>query len=419
MRNNMKTTKMRKISIALFAIMGMYGANANAQWAVKDVQMEMFFMPVTGLFTQAMGQQSNAVKGAIDTLRLTMEISQKQQEVLSQQNDIRARQARGEAEIAKRDLNLQPTVATCIELTNRWSKVAAGGGGLKPASTGTSVDKDKRLELMTTPDKAMKEVLVNKAVLGTCSAKDAAAGLEGCKAPGDLAGADIKAVGLVANTSKSQLTPTAKADGINADGTVKEGVIVNYSLDTPAYKAALNNINNKVYYSKDFLSITPEQMKDEKNGGPEYAATYDLVNSKLGTAYEALLNITNLSRASDLPTNSLAAQNWAKNKGDWDAVFLNRLAFPEKNPSLRDMVNFTVYKDYLGVSEKNEQLNDEKEIMKSINERMALNNFIAWKQYELAADNNKLLAQILTQSVSPVTTNDLKTLRGSASLAKQ
>lgn len=66
---------------------------------------------------------------------------------------------------------------------------------------------------------------------------------------------------------------------------------------------------------------------------------------------------------------------------------------PRQNPSLYEIINFEVSKDYLGDIDVTE--------IKDTNRRLAVNNYILWHQYKQQENTNILLAHILVQLTTP------------------
>lgn len=58
-----------------------------------------------GQFTRAMGQQHDAIRGAIDASRMSTEVMIRQNDILQRDTDARMRMALGQADIAKEILS--------------------------------------------------------------------------------------------------------------------------------------------------------------------------------------------------------------------------------------------------------------------------------------------------------------------------
>jgi hypothetical protein len=93
----MKKTTLTKIAVAL-SMMGALSL-VDAQWAVTNVDDVAYFGP-TGIFTQAMGQMSNSVKGAVDAVRATQGVQIQQQNNNQNDTDSRNRVALGMADMS-------------------------------------------------------------------------------------------------------------------------------------------------------------------------------------------------------------------------------------------------------------------------------------------------------------------------------
>jgi hypothetical protein len=395
MKSNKTKTIITKSLIVLATISVI--TPAKAQWAVTNVNDPIYFSPGTGLFTMAMGTAIGTVKAAVDGLRETTNVviqqqgmQMKQQETLQVSTDTRNRIANGSAEIVKKDLAVMPTVQQCIELTAKGMRIGAasasmsslkrrGGGGAAGNRAASTQDDDIRKKSITSTSTAQAALLMNKDKLGTCNGEGTSVCPKG--SVGHFAEGDMKPSGLTSNIDSSQKNSSME--------------MANYSMSAQGLEVAKKNMNDSILYDPP-RKASPEQLA--KN--PSYAALYANVMTKLNTAYSALESIVQMRVGAPLPSGSMVEQLWQDGKSDYETLFPN-FKWPEQ-PSLFEMLNFEIYKDFMGSTTAENQAKDEKQLLMDINRQMATNNFLALKQYTQTENTNMLLSHILVQLTTPV-----------------
>lgn len=394
----MKKTTLTKIAVAL-SMMGALSL-VDAQWAVTNVDDVAYFGP-TGVFTQAMGQMSNSVKGAVDAVRATQGVQIQQQNNNQNDTDSRNRVALGMADMSKYNLQTMPTIQQCIQVTA--GQMSAGGVASAMSSTtgggvaGTALDPNKLPDSQKSSAQVTATILNQKSSLGTCTT-EFDAGIANCSGDGTFAGADLKPIGLKANVSGKQ----SGAD------------FSNWTMDANGYKVAVQNANNATLANAPKY-IPPANLKNN----PSYMALYQQVMEKLWAANDALIDIAKVRRA---PTGSLSAaaqQVWTQYSADYASVFPG-LTAPTGGPSLFEFINLRVFDDFQGqTAAQNMDNSDATSLARNLNDRIALSNMIAWRQAQLMEDNNILLSHILVQLTTPMNKGSLETEQNISSTAKQ
>lgn len=366
----------------IVTLLGISGSISNAQWAVTNVNdavyYPLYFAPTTGLFTRAVGLMISGLKGSVDSVKSTQDIMIKQQDNMEYAQDLRSRMALGQADIARRDFEQLPTLKQCIEMSKNQTAGAsvsaamggAGSGG--NARAGTQVNRERNIKDVAT---AQAAILENKAALGTCSTVDASAGIGGCGGPGPLAGADTKIHGLLSNVEGARA-------GMD---------FANFSMGANAYTAALKNANDSTMYAAPGLP-DPAQLRMN----PAYKAAYDTVMNKLSAARDALIEQAKVTRGGTPPAGSMAEKVWSDSRAQYQQMFPT-LVYPN-NPSLFEMLNFAVHKEYIGV---NPEVKDPVELAIKLNQQVAVSNMIAWQSYKQQQLQTILLGHLLTQQTTP------------------
>jgi hypothetical protein len=362
----MKNNKLKIISAAIVALT--VSSAANAQWAtinVQDFLNRMF---------QSAG--SNGIKGAVDMSKAAIDNLARQN--AENQSDTNARNNKTQAEILARDkitpsVPQMPSIEQCIEITKVEAKAPAvaaaakgGGGGSQGAGPGGS-----RTNVKTTSE-ALAKTLDQKVALGTCSPE--VQGAANCGAGGTYSGADIHPKGVKGNSEGSTSSPT-------------ESEYKNYSLNSDGFKVAQKYASDMSLFDKPKVA-TPTQLA--KNQG--YAAYYAAMESKLEAAHDAVLDIAKVKREGPVPAG-IAGQQWQQ-ATDYSKV--TGLKTKPSQPSIYDIVNYSVMKDYVGNSDADLSSVEES------NKRLALSNFIAWKAYQQQENTNILLSHILVQLTTPI-----------------
>jgi hypothetical protein len=394
----MKKTTLTKVVVSL----SMIGAISlvNAQWAVTNVDDVAYFGP-TGIFTEAMGQMSNSVKGAVDAVRATQGVQIQQQNNNQNDTDTRNRVALGMADMSKYNLETMPTIQQCIQLTA--SQVSSGGISAAMSSTtgggiaGTALDKNALPNNQKTAAQVTSTILAQKSSLGTCTT-EFDSGLANCSGDGAFAGADLNAIGIKANVANKQ----SGAD------------FSNWTMDQKAYNVAMQYANNATLANAPKY-IPPANLKNNAS----YMALYQQVMDKLWAAHDSLVDIAKIRRGPTSGLSGAAQQVWSTYSADYSAIFPN-LTPPTNGPSLFDFINLRVFDDFQGkTATQNMDNNDATSLARTTNERLALANMIAWRQAQLMEDNNILLAHMLVQQTTPMSKGALETEQNASTTVKQ
>lgn len=385
-----------KYKILASSIILAFSAQSQAAWPtinIGDIINRMFmsagFNGVAGQVsqlnatTQAAAKKAAEVQGAAvadqgSRLRVTMA----QQDVYNKVGP---------------NIGKPPGLQECVDATKKQANSAAvaaaggGGGGGKPSPNG-DVTKEAPKKDADRP----AQILQQKAALDACTVNDK--GITGCDSKGVYAGGDIHPRGMDGDMA-----------GIDID-TDKE-ILKSYTISKTAGKngstgwgVAQQNIYNQTKYAAP-KGLTPDQLSENQG----YAALTAPMNAKLNAASEALLFSARMRQESASAPSGVAGEFW--NSGS-DYKKVTGLAGPAPSkPSLYDVVNYSVMNAYTG---KPEGSLDEEEL----NRRLALSNFILWKTYQQQEQTNRLLANILTQMVTPVSASQIDNAHQKASLGK-
>lgn len=380
----------KKRMVAMLGLMA-FSSAANAQWAVTNVDDPIYFSP-TGIFTQTLGMMIGALKASIDQGNSLAEVRRKQAMDLVQNADVRQRAAMGIASMAKTNANLMPTIEQCVELTKReagsYSNQYASYGG----SGFSSIPVNAQKMQLTSDSKKLSMALSQKNALGTCSQLDVSAGLDKCSTVGDYGG-DQSGKSTIPGSDVSYLS--LKGDTNNSDklnGTGQE--LANYTISTTSKGVDVANqyIANSTLYAAPKM-LPPNQLKAH----PDYVAAYDQVMVKLNAAQQAMKDVLSLRIApGSWPSQGAAYTDWQTASSNYKTLFgMN----PPKVPSVEELMNYKASNDYLGVPSDTAQTQED--ILKSIDRKLALNNFILMKQFNQQENMSILLSMILTQEVTP------------------
>ena len=358
----MKNYKLKLLSIALLSI----GAtSANAQWAVTNVN-DATNQLIWKAGSSAISNQVAGVNTATQTMMINMQKN-------LQTTDKANRGATFQAEAIKYMKSTAPTLQQCINRTESSGKAgaiaAAAGGGGSPYSPEATTTKAPESET-----KIAENVLKNKATLGTCTAQD------------------INTGGCTATTASPYQAGDYHPRGMDGDiqniPVNSKGPLYNsYTLNSKGNDVAQQNIYNQTSYGQP-RSLTP----DENAKNPQYNLTATVVNSKLNVAKEALQSLTRMKQPSAAPLQGTAAKFW-NNGANFTTVTGLKGPAP-KNPSLYDVVNYSVMDAFAGSSTAPTDITE-------LNKRVALNNFIMWKIYQQNEQMIRLQANQLVQSVTP------------------
>ncbi|NCQ52312.1 hypothetical protein GW796_10605 [archaeon] len=369
----MKKNKIKLVSATVLALT--ISSAANAQWAtinVQDFLNRMF---------QSAG--SNAIKGAVDLTRSSIDNMVRSQTENQADTDARARKAA--AELAARNAVTPsavkyPTVEQCIEITSQPAKTpsiasagrSAGGGtqGGGPGGKRTLVKSNAAL---------LNKILEQKSTLGTCS--DEVAGAANCAKDSTItekySGGDIYPRGIKGNI-----------EGVVSDSDTN-AAFKNHTMTPTGFEVAKKYASDMSYYDKPKVA-EPEQLA--KN--PVYAALYSSMQTKLAAANDTILDIAKQQREADVPPSGIAGQVWSS-ATDFKTV----TGLPDKpsKPSIFDIINYGVSKDFVGNSTA------DLSSIQEVNKRLSVSNYIAWQAYKQQQNTNILLAHMLIQMTTPIT----------------
>lgn len=385
----MKILNKNKIGLALGLLLTLTTAS-QAQWAtfnVSDALYDYFrsmrdYVQNSNLQVISNGQQ--------------LQMAQAAQNVVNA--DYRNRLATVYNNILQDDDRQRPTYATCIEVSKGQvgiSSVAAsinggrrGGGGpgrpkgADPKDSDYSPDDPAKIQAnIRSNENAQAMVLTNMQKTKTCAPR------YGSKLCGGQAGeyalADVSVFGLLSNTAKS--------DKLNANYN-----LANYTMNSEGYTAAQQYVNVATLANAPKY---PDPSEIDKN--PLYVAIYNSMIIKLNAAGEVLTSLADLRKA---PTsvNKAVSDVWssANTTTDWKAIFPT-LKQPDA-PSLYEFMNFRAYDDVFGPKAIEVANNGtELDVLKGVQSKIALNNLIAWQQYNQQEKTNVLLSHILVQLSTP------------------
>lgn len=391
----MKILNKSKIGLAVGLVLTLSTAS-QAQWAVFSV-------------TDALYDYFRSMRDYVQNSNLEV-ISNGQQLQMAQaaQNvvnaDYRNRLATVYNNILQEDDKTRPTYQLCVELSKGQvgvSSVAASlkggnrgssGGGGRGKGTDANPSKDYAADKPTTiqenirsNENAQAMVLTNIQQLGTCNTRYGSL----CSSDGEYTLADVSVFGLLSNSAKSQKTDTS----LN---------FANYTMDTNAYKAGQQYINVATLANAPKY---PDKTDIQKN--PLYVAMYNAMIIKLNAAGETLTSMLDLRKA---PTsvNSAVSDVWnsSDNATDWSVVFPT-LKKPTA-PSFYEFLNFRIMTDVFGPKTVAKAASgSDSDTLKGIQSKIAMNNLIAWEQYNQQEKTNILLSHILVQLSTPASKDAL------------
>lgn len=388
----MKKLNISKISLAIGLVLTI--TTSQAQWAtfnVSDALYDYFksmrdYVQNSNLEVISNGQQ--------------LQMAQASQNVVN--TDYRNRLATVYNNVLQEDERTKPTYQLCVEVSKGQvgvSSVAAsmGSGGGGRANGGRPKNSDPNPDLhypigkqpdiqenIRSVENAQAMVLNNIQKAQTCSPRYGAP-LCDPSTPAEYALADVSVFGLLSNSSK--------ADKASVNSTLD---FANYTMNPAAYKAGQQYINVATLANAPKY---PNPSDIAKN--PGYVAMYNAMIIKLNAASGSLKSILDLRMA---PTTVNAAVNavWssADTTTDWKTVFpaLKKPVAPSFYEFLNSRVMFDVFgpKTITAAS-----TGSDSDTMKGIQSKIAMNNLIAWQQYNQQEKTNILLSHILVQLSTP------------------
>ncbi len=381
---NNKKLKIISVAIGLLA----YNNFSQAQWAVIDsANLTVNNIIAKNTFMTAQAVAANGQKITQTNEQLNVMTQQSVNNELDA--DTRRRVATGEAKMAEIANKMVPTLAACIEASKGAPGSPKGGASKGSAkSLGDSPQGEpSRTKTVVSTATAQANVLKQKESLGTCSPE--LAGAAGCdeKKTYDYAKGDYQPRGIKGNIEK-----------LPNDG--KGPMLNNYTYAPTKDKSGnLTGVEVAKKYAADMAYHDAPKVptKEQLAKNPAYAASYVSVQTKLDAAHDSITDIIRkrLPGEGNI-ASTVPGKLWAVVT---DAEYTNVTGLKEKpknNPSMFEMLNYEIRNDYFG--NKDAKLDS----MEEVNKRLALNNFIAWNQYQQQENTNILLSHILVQLTTPV-----------------
>lgn len=382
--------KKNKTKIALALGLLCTGMASQAQWATFNVSDALY-----DYFRSMRDYVQNSNLEAISNGQ-QLQMAQANQNVTNA--DYRNRLAISQNSILDRDQQARPTYELCVSLSQSQAGIASvsssmnggrgssRGGGRSPGKDATP-DKHYAVNQPTTiqenirsPENAQAMIINNISAAKTC---DLRYGSTICSEEGEYALADVSAFGILGNSAKT---------GRKADQNLK-----NYTLNQDGYNAGLQYINVATLANAPKY---PDPTEIKKN--PAYVAMYNGMIIKINAAGEALKSILDMRRGPSLGIGStiVGSAIWSANSMDWDTIF-PQLVKPTL-PSLYDYLNYKVNADVFGpLTLTSDATLSGDDLMKNIQSKIAMNNLIAWNQYQQQEKTNLLLSHVLMQQTTP------------------
>lgn len=401
----MKTTKL-KIIAATVMLLGLNG-QAYAQWYVIDpaniaqATISAVQTTLTAGYTWLTAQSASATGNKVGQVNESIGAMTKQSVLNVEATGAQMRSALGEQYEAQKMIAMIPKLDACAEASENQkdsvknSAVAAAGKSTRGGSQGAPA----RAANVTSTAAAMGGVLKDKKDLGTCHA--AIAGVAGCP--------DVPAAAPGSPPAIPAGQPYARADteprGIKGDvknltstneSANNEAAFNNFTFDSDSgedkgFKIALKYANDATLYDPPKVA-----NKEALKKNPAYAAIYESMMTKLNASNDALTDIIKMRRKAEDKTlaDTIISKEWQDlSPSDYQKMTGNKKK-PTKNPSMYEMMNFQVMKDYLGSKDV--------EDVKDTNKRLALNNYLLLNSYKQQENTNILLAHILVQLTTPM-----------------
>ena len=356
----------KKILILSVGMISCISMPAYAQWSVADVNLPRYSQAIINELGGVRGNQQNQMK---------------QNSEFQEDTDRRTRIRDGQRLTYERNVMQIPTLQQCAEMTERdfagaSARASGGGSGYNSSGGASKQAPDSRRDSIINNATALANTLVEKNTLGTCAGGMDAA-IQGCgSGAGPYANADNLA---------SSLSGNRKDAG--------KALYSNLSLDDKGQEVAKKYANDSSYYA------APKTIKDtalvQKN--PTYVAMYQNVMRKLNAVQESFYHVSSFYKS---PKDQITNPYWNKQKDKYQEIY--GVAPPDK-PSMGEIVAFNIANEYYGKTSNEEidKMADEKELLRALNKKLALNNFMSWQQYRLNEKNTILLGHILTQMTTP------------------
>ena len=363
-------------------------------------------------------KQENKIQGVMTNQEIMIAQADKQ----VRDTDVRNSQAIGRSQIAAKDDASRPTVAQCIEESKgayKASAIGASFGGSKSKGAGGSLDVAKGPGTLAQPDPevAMQKIvnassvyaepLKNKPMAQTCNKMY---NIKGCTAD-TYQDADRGINGIKSNTNKNQLQTIGEvtvkvidSKGVEHPQKVEiKSPFSNWSLDKNGQLAAKSNIVMATVNESTPKSYADNSLWDKNR---IYMAMYNQVIGRIGVAVDTLTEVVNFRAESDVKSMPPeVSSKWKNNEAKYHTIFPT-LKFP-KLPSMYELVNFDVHKDYIGISDAETAALTPDAVQKEISRKLSLSNYIAWKQYNVQENTNIILSHMLVQAVTPLDINKI------------
>lgn len=394
----MKRLNKTKIGLAVGLILTLTTVS-QAQWAtfnVSDALYDYFrsmrdYVQNSNLEVISNGQQ--------------LQMAQAAQNVVNA--DYRNRLATVYNNILQDDDKTRPTYQLCVELSKGQVGVSSVAASLQGGSRGSSngggsrakgadatpsqhyaPDKPTTIqENIRSSENAQAMVLTNIQSTQTCDPRYGSSLCGSTKA--EYALADVSVFGLLSNSAKSQKT----SDSLN---------FANYTMDANAYKAGQQYINVATLANAPKY---PDPTDIKKN--PLYVAMYNAMIIKLNAAGETLTSMLDLRKAPTSVSSAVSdVWNSSDNATDWSVVFPT-MKKPTA-PSFYEFLNFRIMTDVFGPKTVAKAASgSDSDTLKGIQSKIAMNNLIAWEQYNQQEKTNILLSHILVQLSTPASKDAL------------
>lgn len=213
--------------------------------------------------------------------------------------------------------------------------------------------------------------------LQTCKEEDIRDGINGCK--GQAVG---KYAGLDENVLSLSFNPLGK----------------NRTISYEQAKVADRYIKNMVY------GLAPARAPVDMNNSSQYEAHRKIWNARMSTAAAALAE--QLGWYTEAPLNPGSSLHTLWNSEEMNSVYSQSGSggsTKPANPSMGELVEAFVNKDFMyGGANAIESTGDQAELLRRLNQKMALNNYLLLKQIHLLNTNNTQLAAITSSLSSPI-----------------
>jgi hypothetical protein len=273
-------------------------------------------------------------------------------------------------------LDAAPTLDKCISITN-----AMGAGNMQGAVRQNAEAISRNLSQVQNAqgNDNLNSVTKSSSELKTCSEQDVRAGIAGCKVEGKYANMDTNST-------------VVKINSLNGS----------YSLPPEQLAVAQQYIKNVVYAN------APAQLDATRGANSElYNALRKIWYGRVSPVSNALQFQLWYSAGMDLSNNASAQAMWTGE--EMVAAYRNTHGGlePPKNPSMKDIINTMVNRDmFFSKTAADGQAQSTEELLRTLNQRMALNNYLLAYKAEMDGYISDQLGMIVMGIHSPQT-NDI------------